>query len=157
NSRGSAMSNRAIVFIYKLGDEFILSPSQRRTAKRFVPSLTLLRTSALISEAELGRISLQALEQSAELPEAPDVDPAAREREWQAAIAREAGMRSYDEFQRSVLNVNVYKYEDNRVQIAPTIHEKGWFLTKNLEMEELSSPSAESLGAAIRISFERSK
>ena len=151
------MSGTAIVFIYKLDDEFILSPSQRRTAKRFVPSLAFRRASASVSNEELGRISLQALEQSAELPEVPNVDPAAREREWQAAIVREAGMRSYDEFQRSALNVNVYRYEDDRVQVAPTIHEKGWFLTKNLEMEELSSPSAESLGAAIEVSFERSE
>jgi hypothetical protein len=151
------MSDTAIVFIYKLGDEFILSPSQRRTAKLFVPALTFLRAPTSVSDEELGRISLQALERSAELPEVPDVDPAAREKEWQTAIVREAGMRSYKEFQRSALNVNVYRYEDDRIQVAPTIHEKGWFLIKNLEMEELSAPSAESLGAVIGMSFERSE
>jgi hypothetical protein len=144
------MTSRAILFTYVLDDEWIFSPSQKRVGvNRFVPSLTFLRLPTQSTDQQLGESVLHAFDVSAELPETND-DPTARDKEWQKAIARECQVKSYREFRKRALCVTVYEYEDGRVQVAPTIHEKGWFLIKNLEIVTLVDPTAAALGATLK-------
>lgn len=151
------MSGRAVVSIYKNSGKLIISPSQPYGDGTFVAGQTFQDADVLASDEELGQLALQALQQSAEMPAVPDASPTQRESEWQTAITKVAAVSNYAVFQRNALLVKLYRYEDGDVEVAPSVHDGDEFMMKLKEMDTLSSPTAESLGVAIRSALERSE
>lgn len=151
------MNGRAIVSVFQVGNDLLYSPFQRHKGKIFVSAISFHWAKISDGDTEIGRLAIQTLDESSTLPIVPDVDPKQRDKQWEAAMASEIRVPSYrDAYQKSIL-VSLYRYEDGDVDIAPSIHDSGHFLTKAKEVTTLSRPSAEALGAAIKMAMQRSE